>query len=134
MTEPNFAAFKVVLKLLGAAPQLYEKVQQWRGRPTKEDQQRLVSYCRRIDERRVFSAPYNVEVEEVCVASLSQVKEFTDEALAGMEDRLLACELQLAQSAPKPLSLGRPGASHRVRPLPGQLRTSVSRKIPETLC
>ncbi len=85
MPEPNFSAFSFAFKLIGAAPKLYAKVQTWRGSPSKEDRARLIAYCRRLDERRVFSAPFDDEVEDVCVASLNQVKEFTDEALADIE-------------------------------------------------
>jgi hypothetical protein len=85
MTEPNFTAFKWVFKLIGSAPKLYERVNEWRGQPSKEDRERLVRYCRRLDERRVFSAPFNVEVEEICISSLRQVKDYTDEALAELE-------------------------------------------------
>lgn len=68
-TDPHLSAIQTIFKLLGVAPKVYERVQQWKGEPTKEDRERLVRYCRRLDERRVFSAPFNSEVEESCVGS-----------------------------------------------------------------
>lgn len=85
MAEPNVDALKWLMKLAGAVPKLYEKLQQWRGQPSREDRERLLRYCRRLDERRVFSAPFNQEVDAACLASLEQVKSYTDEALSEVE-------------------------------------------------
>jgi hypothetical protein len=90
MSEPHLTATAAqgIFKLLGVAPKVYAKLRQWRGGPSSEDSARLVRYCRRLDERRVFSAPYNSEVEEMCVASLEQVKSYTDEALSELDHPL----------------------------------------------
>jgi hypothetical protein len=82
MPEPNLEAFKYFLKMLAVAPRVYEKLQEWKGKPSKEDREKLIGYCRRMDERRVFRADYRVEELMACLSSLSQVKEFTDEILA----------------------------------------------------
>jgi hypothetical protein len=74
-----------VFELLRVAKALHEGVQDWRGRPTKTERERLVEYCRRLDERRVFSAPFYDEVEISCIGSLEQIKDFTDEALSKMK-------------------------------------------------
>lgn len=84
MPETYLTAFIAILKAAAASPRWYEKLQVAKGKPSKADRDRLIAYCRRIDERRVFSAPFNVEVVECCVASLSQIKEFTDATLANL--------------------------------------------------
>ena len=53
--------------------------------PSKQDRQTLIAYTRRLDERRAFYAPYNVEVVECCLASLSTMKDATEEALAKLD-------------------------------------------------
>jgi hypothetical protein len=83
--EANLEGFKLALKVLGVAPRLYEHVKVWKGGPTKEDSERLVRYCRRLDERRVFSAPYHMELAQSCVGSISEVRQYTDEALADIK-------------------------------------------------
>lgn len=85
MAEVNYSAFKAVLAALKASKSLYEGFQQWKGRPTKADQEALVAYCRRLDERRVFSAPFNIEVEEVCVSSVNGVKDVTEDVLSKLK-------------------------------------------------
>lgn len=85
MPEPNAIAIKAVLKLISVSPAVYEKLKEWKGKPTKAEREILVKYCRRIDERRVFRAPFHAEVLEACVNSLSQVKEYTDATLAELE-------------------------------------------------
>ena len=79
------AALKVVLAGLKVAPSVYSRLQAWRGKPTDDERKLLVRYARRLNERRVFSAPFNVEVVESCVASLSTTAEFTDETLAALD-------------------------------------------------
>jgi len=78
-------SLSVILKLLGLIPKIGEQAQQWVGHASTEDQERLVQYCRLVDNRRVFSAPFNVEVVESCVASLVDVKRYTEEALSKLE-------------------------------------------------
>jgi len=46
----------------------------------------LIAYVRRLDERRVLFHPYHMEVLESCVGSLDEVRHFTDEALAQIEN------------------------------------------------
>ena len=81
MTGPSATSLKLALSALKVAPRVYEKVQVWKGKPTKKDRERLRKYARRLDERRVFSARFDVEVVEACVVSVSSVAEFTDEVL-----------------------------------------------------
>jgi hypothetical protein len=77
--------FTTVFKMMSIAPSAYQKLNEWRGKPSKKEREALKRYCRRLDERRVFSAPFNSEVVECCVASVSQVKEYTDETLANLD-------------------------------------------------
>ena len=75
----------VILKLPGLVPVIDDGIARLRGKLTKADRTNLLRYVRRLDERRVFFHPYGVEVVEVCVGSLDQVKEFTDEIRAAVE-------------------------------------------------
>jgi hypothetical protein len=84
MTE-WLSTLKLLLQAWKAAPELRSLLDQANHAPTKRDRDAIVKYCRRLDERRVFSHPYNSEVVELCIASLSQVKDFTDETLAEVE-------------------------------------------------
>ena len=87
MPDPvaTITGFRAVFKVLSIAPSVYEKLNEWRGKPSKQERERLVIYTRRLDERRVFRVPLDVEVADSCVWSLSQVKEYTDAALAELE-------------------------------------------------
>lgn len=87
MADPvaTITGFKAVFKVLSIAPSVYEKLNEWRGKPSKNERELLVRYTRRLDERRVFRVPLDVEVAESCVWSLSEVKKYTDEALAELE-------------------------------------------------
>jgi hypothetical protein len=75
----------VILKLPGLVPVIDDRIARMRGKLTKSDRTNLLRYVRRLDERRVFFHPYGVEVVEVCVGSLDQVKELTDEIRAAVE-------------------------------------------------
>ena len=70
------------LSLLGLVRKAMRKVQ---GKPTEAESATVEALVRKLDERRVFSAPYNSEVAEVCVYSLREVKKATDEVLASIE-------------------------------------------------
>jgi len=80
------ALLAAILKLAGAVPAVGDKVNRLRGKLSRADRDRLVTYVHRINERRVFFHPYNSEVIEACVGSLDQVKKFTDETLAVVEN------------------------------------------------
>lgn len=56
-----------------------------RKKPTAIEAKLLVEFARRLDERRVFSAPYDVEVVEVCLASLSSFKAIVEDYLAKLD-------------------------------------------------
>ena len=75
----------VIFKLPGIVPAIDDGITRLRGKLTKSDRTNLLKYVRRLDERRVFFRPYGVEVVEVCVASLDQVKQLTDEIRAAVE-------------------------------------------------
>jgi hypothetical protein len=82
--ELTASTLKFMLSALKVAPPVYEQIQVWRGKPKKAERELLVRYLRRLDERRVFSAPFNVEVVELCIGSLRDVIRITDDALADL--------------------------------------------------
>ena len=75
-----------LLRLPGVVPVVGDKISRLQGKPVKADRERLAKYVGRLDERRVFFHPFSSEVVESCVGSLKGVKEFTDEALADVEN------------------------------------------------
>jgi hypothetical protein len=79
------STLKLLLQAWKAAPELRGLLDAAMKAQTKGDRELIVKYCRRLDERRVFSAPFSGEVVEVCVGSLSDVKDFTDETLAEVD-------------------------------------------------
>lgn len=81
----TFEAAKAILALLKAAPIIQAGLRKWKGRPTPTERSLLAAYARRLDERRVFSAPFNVEIVELCLGSLNEVRRLTDEVLAEVE-------------------------------------------------
>lgn len=81
----SLATLKTLLGLLKIAPAVQTGVRKWKGRPTEAERAHLVAWARRLDERRVFFADYNIEVVEACLASLDHVRQFTDEVLAEIE-------------------------------------------------
>jgi len=72
--------------LLKIFPTVRDEISKTRGKPTKAESQDLIAYVRRLDERRVLFFPYGLEVVESCVASLDEVRRFTDETLAKIEN------------------------------------------------
>jgi hypothetical protein len=79
------STLKLLLQAWKVAPELRGLLDGALKAPTKQDRERIVNYVRRLEERRVFSAHFNSEVVEVCIGSLSQVKDFTDETLAQVD-------------------------------------------------
>jgi hypothetical protein len=71
--------------LVKAIPTLRDELRKAKGKPSKAESECLIAYVRRLEERRVLYHPYNVEVVESCVASLNEVRRFTDETLAKIE-------------------------------------------------
>ena len=71
----------VVVKI---APDILDSLRKKFGKATKAEAERLVAYARRLDERRVFYFPYDMESEALCISSLDEVRRFTDETLAEM--------------------------------------------------
>jgi hypothetical protein len=69
---------------MNVAPALRAKLAKYRGKPTAADQKTLVQFCRMINERRVFYAPFHMEVVEGCTGSLSHVKDETEKTLAAI--------------------------------------------------
>jgi hypothetical protein len=45
----------------------------------------LVEFARRLDERRVFSAPFDSEIVESCLYSLESFKATTEDYLAKLD-------------------------------------------------
>jgi hypothetical protein len=80
------ALLSAILKMASAVPAVADQVSRLRRKLTRADRDRLTRYVRRINERRVFFHPYNSEVIEACVGSLDEVKRFTDETLAAIEN------------------------------------------------
>ena len=80
------ALLSAIMKLASALPAVCDQVNRLRRKLTRADRDRLAKYVHRINERRVFHHPYNSEVIEACVGSLDQVKQFTDETLASLEN------------------------------------------------
>jgi len=72
--------------LLKIFPTVLDEISKARGKPTKVESQDLIAYVRRLDERRVLFFPYGLEVVESCVASLDELRRFTDETLAKIEN------------------------------------------------
>ncbi len=65
-----------------AARDVFRRV---RKKPTAVEAKLLVEFARRLDERRVFSAPYNAEIVEACLASLDSFKTITEDYLAKLD-------------------------------------------------
>ena len=78
----NISLMKQLLALARAVPEVHAKLKK---QPTSDERKLLKAYCKRLDERRVFSVPFNSEVEDCCIASLSQVSLFTEELLSKLE-------------------------------------------------
>lgn len=82
--------FRAGREVANAAGTISDKL---RGRPPKAEREELVRYLRLLDERRVFSAPYNVEVFESCVWSLQNMKDATEQALSRLDHPLARAPL-----------------------------------------
>src|SRR5450759_751226 len=72
--------------LIKLVPTVRDEISKARGKPTKAESECLIAYVRRLDERRVLYHPYHLEVVESCVGSLDEVRRFTDETLAKIEN------------------------------------------------
>jgi len=81
----TFQTVKTMFGLLKLAPAVQSGLRRWKGRPTVAERALLAEWARRLDERRVFFADYDIEVVESCLASLEHVRTFTDETLAKVE-------------------------------------------------
>lgn len=53
--------------------------------PSAADKNEIIAYVRYLDQRRVFSATYNVEVFESCIASLSSFKAKSEDVLVSIK-------------------------------------------------
>lgn len=56
-----------------------------RKKPTAAEAKLLIEFARRLDERRVFSAPFDAEIVESCLSSLDSFKAITEDYLAKIE-------------------------------------------------
>jgi len=79
------SAVSIVLGMVSkAVPNALDALRTKYGKPTKADSERLIAYARRLDERRVFYFPYEMESDVMSISSLDEVRRFTDETLAAM--------------------------------------------------
>jgi hypothetical protein len=69
----------LIIRLLKLIPPAYDKFQEFSGRPSRADGQLVKAFVRRLDERRVFYAPFHSECVEMVVGSLQRV---VDDSLA----------------------------------------------------
>lgn len=69
-----------------AGPGVLDALRKKLGKATKAESERLIVYARRLDERRVFYFPYDMESEALCISSLDEVRQFTDATLADIEN------------------------------------------------
>lgn len=121
----KFVGLGTVFKALGAAPKLYEKYEEWQGKPTAKDRDLIVEYCRRLDERRVFSEAHQSEVVEACLASLDEVRAFTDEVLARARHPVAQAAMgavldEVRKFLDKWIPRRSPRLNHRLREFPGR--------------
>jgi hypothetical protein len=79
------SALRGVMALFNVPVHIRKMVRATKRQPTREEAEILVAYARRLNERRVFFAPFNVEVVECCIGSLEEVRRFTDEALSKLK-------------------------------------------------
>jgi hypothetical protein len=84
VTKASPGVSTVLGLIVKAAPGILDALRKTYGKPTKAETHRLIAYARRLDERRVFYFPYDVECEVMCISSLDEVRRFTDETLAEM--------------------------------------------------
>jgi hypothetical protein len=56
-----------------------------RGKPSADEDKRVKTLVKFIDERRVFTAPYHMEAVDACIGSLGDVKNATERTLANLE-------------------------------------------------
>lgn len=81
--------FKVLRRLARAA----------RNRPSPEESTSLKQYVRTLENRRVLSVTYNVEVIECCNASLSTLLEITEQTLVRLDHAHARLVLETIQDA-----------------------------------
>jgi hypothetical protein len=83
---PDKLALKVsasaAISVVQAARDVFRKL---RSKPSAAEAKILVEFVKRLDERRVFSAPYDAEVVESCIGSLASFKNTTEEYLAKLD-------------------------------------------------
>lgn len=79
------AFIKAVFTVKQVPASVQGMVRSWKRRPTLAERDLLLEHANRLDARRVFSAPFHAEVVEACVASLDEVRRFTDETVAKLK-------------------------------------------------
>jgi hypothetical protein len=72
------------IRLLKSVPSAYQKVKELCGGLSVVDQQLVKEFVGRLDERRVFHAPYHAERVELVVGSLRRVVEDSHQTLASL--------------------------------------------------
>lgn len=75
-----------LFKLMGVAPKLMKLLGRFEKSPSKEDRKVLVAFAKLVEERRVYHQPYNVEVFEACVGSISYMKDQIEKTIAEIEN------------------------------------------------
>jgi hypothetical protein len=79
-------ALTKLVKLFGTAPKHLKSVADWYGlKPSDGDRRVIREYCKHLNERRVFFAPYHREAAGACRYSLEEVRRLTYEASAKVE-------------------------------------------------
>ena len=83
------SALSILLGVMGLAPAARKKLvklaEKTSGKPNAKDRKKLIEFCELLDQRRVFYAPFNVEVVEVCLGSLRMVQDETTKRIAELE-------------------------------------------------
>jgi hypothetical protein len=70
------------ISVVQAARDVFRKL---RSKPSAAEAKILVEFAKRLNERRVFSAPYDAEIVESCLGSLGSFKDITEDYLAKLE-------------------------------------------------
>jgi hypothetical protein len=82
----SLSGFSALLKVLGMAPKAIKGIANWYGiKPSDEDRAILIEYCKHLNERRVFFAPYHAEVAGACRWSLDEVRKLTYDAASKLK-------------------------------------------------
>lgn len=85
-TGSGTSILSLILRSMGLATKAADAIAKWKLKPGSTDRDLIVVHCRWLDERRVFSAPMNSEVVEMCIGSIRQARDRTAEVQAQVKD------------------------------------------------